>query len=346
MVAIAVTSLLCLVGLQGSIKADNNNSPVFSVIPKTAGNQMNTNATYYDLKTTPNMQETISVTVNNASKNEVRIAPEVNLAKTNYNGVIDYQTKGLKSDKSLPYDISELVKPAEKETIIPGNSSRDITFKIKMPNKQYTGQLIGGIVFRDLNHKTTKTGISNDYAYVVGIVLHGSQEESKNKLSLGKVYPDQNNYRNVITAEVHNQSAKIASDLHVQTSVTKRGSSHVLYQADKKNQMIAPNSIFKLPTSLENQALKPGRYTIHIKIKGKKQHWSFNKDFTIKGSEAKKLNKKAVDLEKDYSWLYATIIGILGVLLIVIMLYIRKKKHDQQALLAEIKKLKEESKDN
>lgn len=336
-IVFALISIIAIAAF--SLKAGAS-SVGFGVVPEIPDNQVNKNLTYFDLKTTPGMQETIKVKITNDSNKSVTLEPVVNTSKTNYNGVIEYQNTKLKSDKTLPADIGKIVTPLQKQTTIAANSSQEISFSVNMPDKQFKGQLIGGMVFKDTNQTTRKSGISNQYAYVVGVVLHGYEDEEKNSMSLGQVFADQNNYRNVITADLRNTSAKIISKLSVTTKITKQGSSNVLYTATQNSKMVAPNSIYPFPTSLNNKELKSGNYTIDVVAKTKTQKWHFKKNFKITGKVAKKLNDKAVNLEKDYTWLYTVVIIMLIILLMVLFYYLRKKKNAERALKSEIEALK------
>ncbi len=338
-VLLALICFVLLVVCQGYVHADALGYGVKALIPD---NQRNKEVSYFDLKTSPNMSEIISVAISNNSDKVVSLEPVVNLSKTNFNGVMDYQNPKLKSDVSLPMDISKIVTPVEKKIDIAAHTTQEVKFQINMPDRPFNGQLVGGIVLKDLNQKSKKSGVSNVYAFVVGIVLHGNQELDKDTLALGDVVPDQNNYRNVITSELRNTSAKILSKLSVETTVTKKNSDKILYAATKEKMMLAPNSILPFPTSLKNKSLKPGHYTIHIAAKTKDQNWHFDKDFEIKGEVAKKLNAQAVELEKDYTWLYMTAIGILIILLACIFFYIRHKNKEQKKLKAELNSLRDE----
>lgn len=61
-------------------------------------------------------------------------------------------------------------------------------------------------------------------------------------------------------------------------------------------------------------------------------HWEFEKDFTIAGDVAQKLNAKDVTIKKDNTKLYILIgiIFLLLMLLLILWLIWRKKKHEEE----------------
>ena len=114
--------------------------------------------------------------------------------------------------------------------------------------------------------------------------------------------------------------------MSVKAKVMEKGSREVLYQADKKDMQMAPNSHFRFPIPLNGQKLKAGTYTLDMTAQSMNKTWHWTKDFTIDADLAKKLNQKDVTIETDYTWMYV-VLGI-GLLMIALgmLLFIRKKR--------------------
>lgn len=107
----------------------------------------------------------------------------------------------------------------------------------------------------------------------------------------------------------------------------EKGSREVLYQAEKKEMQMAPNSHFRFPVPLNGQKLKAGTYTLNMTAQSMNKTWHWTKDFTIDADTAKELNQKDVTIDTDYTWMYVLLgIGLLMIALGILLLFIRKKR--------------------
>lgn len=85
---------------------------------------------------------------------------------------------------------------------------------------------------------------------------------------------------------------------------------------------MAPNTNFNFGVGLDNKPFKPGTYLFKGVAKAGDKKWVLNKEFTIKGDEAKDFNKKAVELDVDYTWIYILCGAIVIVILVGIILFL------------------------
>lgn len=354
-----VTFLMVIVAFLSGTMASYASEFSFAVTPITPENQIDKSKTYFDLKMTPNQKETIYVQLQNDLAREVKVDVSVNSATTNTNVIVEYGKNKIKPDKSLHYDLKELVKAPKQVTLKP-HSALQVPFELTMPQEKFDGVMAGGITFKEAKEEAKKEdssegkglAIENEYSYVVALLMRQSENAVAPNLVLHKVGPDQINARNVILANVQNDQMTYINQVTIDAEITKKGDSHVLYKENKESLQVAPNTNFDFPVSLKGEPLEPGTYHLKMTVNGNKDadgeftrgkdkegqpvhyanQWVFEKDFTIDGAVARELNKKDVTIKTDYTWLYI-LIGLLLLLLLLLILWLiwRKKKKDEEA---------------
>ncbi|WP_367300708.1 DUF916 and DUF3324 domain-containing protein [Leuconostoc carnosum] len=313
----------------------------FTVSTNIPDNQIDKNKTFFNLKVKPKQQQTITVKLTNTTPKDITVNVGVNSAKTNINGVVEYGKTDIKPDKSLKYLITDLVKYPSSVTV-PANKSIDVPFDATMPEKNYDGIILGGIVFQQkpsevvANSSSSKgASVQNQYAYAVAMVLKESDKQVAPNLNLLKVSPGQNNARNVINAQIQNDKSVLMSKVKVDAKVYPKGANKPVYTSITNDMQIAPNSNFKYPITLKGTEMKPGNYTLKLSVTGtaydKPQTWHFTRDFKIKSEQAKALNKSDVDVKANTNnnnyWIFI-LVGVLLLLIItlLILILIRQNK--------------------
>lgn len=310
----------------------------FQVEPQFPDNQMEKNG-YFDLLMKPDQEQVIRIKVSNTGKKDVKISPKVYVARTNSNGVVEYGNSADKSDKTLPYDITELVTPLKEDSSIAPNKTEELQFKIKMPKEPYKGSLVGGIILEDKNAKEKAESenegmnIVNTFSYSVAIVLKESEEKLAPNLTLGKVEANQDNARNVVAATLHNPVATFINQVKIDAKVFKQGKAdQTVLHSIKSSMQIAPNSYFAYPIPYNGKKMVPGKYTLDMVVSTNKgDEWKFKRDFEITRDEAKKFNDKDVSIEPEEETNWILIAGIIiGVIIILLLIYLiyRKKQKD------------------
>ncbi|WP_438763806.1 DUF916 and DUF3324 domain-containing protein [Enterococcus sp. AZ194] len=329
----------------------------FSVTPVIPENQIDKDKTYFELRMQPEQSQNLEVEMRNSTDKDVKVSIQVASATTNLNGVVEYSPNAIKPDKSLKYNIKDLVQ-IEEEVTIKANSKMNVPLKLTMPKESYDGILAGGITFQEVtsekDQKETEDAgmaIKNEYAFAVGLVLKETDTQVKPDLKILDVNPSQVNVRNVINVGFQNPTATYVNQLRMIHEVTKKGETDVLYKSSAPRMQMAPNSNFDYPIALNGEKLQGGTY--HLKTvaysglsdSGKYEvkdedgnmvrylyKWEFEKDFEIKQEVAEKLNAKDVSIEKEeFPWLYV-IIGVLILLVAILLLVLflkRKKENDE-----------------
>ncbi|WP_050444156.1 DUF916 and DUF3324 domain-containing protein [Enterococcus faecalis] len=328
----------------------------FSVNPVTPKNQIDKDKTYFDIQLDPNQKEDLMVELRNDTDKEVIVDISLNSATTNSNVVVEYGKNDIKSDDSLTHDISDFVEYPETVTLQP-KSNQIVKFSVKMPTEKFDGVLAGGITFKEqINEKehgaSKDQGLSirNEYSYVVALLMRQSLTEVLPNLNLKEVAPGQINARNVILAKVQNDTKTYINQVTIKTQIIKKGSKDILYQEEKGNLQIAPNTTFSFPTSLNGKPLEAGEYHLSMTILGNENEigefsgnldgkskkyenqWLFEQDFKINGKVAKDLNTKDVTIKNSSAHMYilVCILLLIFVLLVALLLIWRRKKSKKE----------------
>lgn len=333
--------------------ASEFNFAVTTVIPE---NQVDKDKTYFDIQLEPNEEQNLEVTLRNDTEKKVKIGISLNSATTNSNGVVEYGKNNLTKDPSLDINIEDYTSYPESITLMP-KSTQTVKFHIKMPNNKFDGIVAGGITFKEIekeedssNDESQGLSIKNEYSYVVAVLMRQTTNKVDPNLNLVHVKPGQINARNVILANIQNDKKTYINQAHITTKITKKNSEKIIYQENKDNLQIAPNTNFSFPTALDGEALKPGIYHLSMDIYANEDkngeflnknsdkklrynnYWKLEKDFRIDNKVAKELNKKDVTLRKDNTWIYILIGIILLLLAILLIIWIiwRRKKYEEK----------------
>lgn len=339
--------------------ADSMSVGVSAVIPD---NQIDKGQTYFDLLMKPGQEQDVEIKLSNSSDEDKTVNISINPGTTNDNGVAEYNTKvtSKNKDSSLKVPISDIVE-YEKEVVIPKKSEVKSTIKIKMPNEAYDGVIVGGIRVSEKDGSegkkddSEKAGvqINNKFVYTIGLQLRTNESLDGIKpdlvLDKKKIIPKQVNFRNVVGINLQNTQPIYIRDLEVEAKVYKKGSKEVLHETKKTGLKMSPNSNFNFGVDWENKELQGGDYVASVRAYSKDydQEWKWdNQEFHIDAETAKKLNEKAVGLEKDNTKLYIMIgIGLILLLLIIILLIVlrNKKKHKKRGNKKKANKSKKHS---
>ncbi|WP_163654786.1 DUF916 and DUF3324 domain-containing protein [Listeria sp. PSOL-1] len=324
-----ILAILCL-PIKPVLAAEMNFS-VQAIIPE---NQVDTSKTYFDLKMKSGQEQDLQVQLQNNTAKNMIIVMSANTAITNDNGIVEYNNKSKKKDDSLKYAFSDLAV-APKEVELPAKTTKTVKIHVKMPAKEYDGVILGGLYFTEKEDagkkkKSEKSQVLNHYSYTIGVQLSETDKKVQPHLRLNKVEPGQVNYRNVLKANIQNNKATIIKDLKITGKVYKRKGTKPLYENTLDNLRMAPNSNFDFAVHLNNKKFEPGKYTFKGLATSGSSKWKFEKDFTIKGDQANDFNNQAVDVKKDYTWLYMLLGGLLILILIGIIFFLIYKLKKQR----------------
>lgn len=298
--------------------ASELNFSVKAVIPE---NQLDKQQTYFDLRMEKNQKQTLEVLMENATKEDVTVTPQINTAITNNNGIIDYSQVGAEKDETLAVNLEDIIT-TEEEVTIPAESSKVLKLNVDMPDTEFDGIILGGIHFqeKEAEGKTDEEDmqIKNKFAYIIGIQMSMNDQEVDPELELNEVKATQVNFRNAVTANIQNTQAVIVKPLSVDAKIYKEKGKEVLFEESREDLRMAPNSNFDYAINWDDKEFKAGKYRLELTATDEEEVWEWTEYFTIESGEAKEYNEVAVDIEKDFTMWY--IIG--GILLVLVLMYI------------------------
>ena len=260
----------------------------------------------------PGQEQAVTVTINNRNNQEITVLFSLNGARTNGYGGLEHGPNKFKADKSMAYDLPDLVEIPE-ELVIPAQSEKELTLNIKMPKVPFEGIVTGGIQMIEkeaASEAAKETGIVNKVAYLFGVTLQMNEKEISPELELQKVYPEQVNFRNAIFLDIANIAPLKIQGLLLDIEVTKAGETEVLYENKKNNMEMAPNTLMAYPVSLGGEKMIAGKYTANILASAHGKDWKWTEDFTITKEDADLFNQKDVNIVQERGMNWQLVVGI------------------------------------
>jgi len=339
---------VCAIFLTGnSIKAEASQTSglEYSVRPVIPENQRNETTAYFDLLMKPGEEQTLQVEVINHAEEDKTINVSIATASTNGGGIVDYGVRSnVDADDTLLYKIDDLVG-TEGRIVVPAKETYTVQLKVLMPSVSFDGILAGGINFQEvLNEEDAETNqeggvaIKNEYAYVIAMLLRVNETEVSPDLQLNQVSAAQSNWKNVINANIQNFQSAYVTNMHINAQVKRQGETEVLYELDKSDMEMAPNSNFDYAIPLNGEPFVAGTYVLTLEVESSEGTWDFEREFVITQEEAKAFNETDVSIEHSKLWIYMAAGG--GILLLVFLTFIlvwyKKRSKKQKIRLKEI----------
>lgn len=283
---------------------------------------------YYYVQTDPGESQNIKVAVSNTSDKEKKIELVVENGISQSNGNIGYSSDLEKIDDTLKNPITEILIPDEKVFSIPPGEEKIATLKLNPPATKYEGVKVGQIIIREFND-SDKSGVGEVYQYSLGFVTSETGEpfNDGNQLDFGDVTPSVVNGQRVVALSIVNPEPKLIEGLQVDSYVTEKGDKSRIKEVQIKNFSFAPNSKvdFLLPWGLSN--FTSGDYTYYFTAKNEYDSFQYEKDFTIRGNDAKNLNNETAFSVITPNSIKIAIISInLLSVIIFIFIILRNKK--------------------
>lgn len=305
----------------------------FYVTPELPKSQVAETSGYFDLNLAPGTNETLSLTLQNASDQPIQVQITPHTAYTNVHGVVEYGKEADEPDTTLTHFLDELIESPEVIDLA-GNETKTVDLALHMPKEAFEGFLAGGLRVSEVASETEEAtsteeglGIKNEFAYVVGVVVSNSRHAVQPDLELLDVFADQLNYRNVISATIQNVTPTFVNQLAVEAMIQRVGEEEILYEANEEMMQMAPNSHFHFPISLEGDRFVAGEYLLKLKATSGEEEWSWERTFTIETEEARSFNRADVIIDTSVNWWMIGAISLLVLLLgIILYLFLRKKK--------------------
>lgn len=336
---IGVTCLFLPMSANG--EGEESQLSVKAILPE---NQLSKDSGYYDLKVTPGQTQELILKVYNMSDKESTAKIEVNPAYTGASGSFNYSMDASERDESMKLPLSDIAK-VDEHISIPAKSEADVKIKLTIPAEEFDGIIFGGIRVTNAE-KASKAAdkneeengsfsISNKYAYTIAVRLREKEKLPKSDLKIKTIAASQVVGRNAVKVNLQNPTPTIIDKVTYDAKVMKKGKNEMLHEQKVSDYRIAPNTNFDFAINWDNKPFEAGDYQLEMTAKSEEtgQLWEFKQGFTISAKEAKELNDKAIDLEKDYTKyiIYGAIaLAILVILLIILLVVLSKKRKKKQ----------------
>lgn len=323
-----VMFVLMLSGTFVNVQAEEYVS--FSVKAHLPENQLNKENSYFDLRVKPQDEQLLKTEILNHENEEITVKLSVRNATTNQNGMIVYEEIEAEGESNHPR-LTELVTFEEEEIVIPGGESKIVSAKLKMPEEEFDGIVLGGLHFEKVPKEETDIdglAIQNKYAYLIGVVLSENDREVVPELEYVEATADIVNHRTASVITIENKSPIIMEDLTIKAKVYKEDSD--LVKETKLNEVnMAPNSTMDVVVDWENHPFEDGKYYVEVKASHPSNTWEWEDSFYILKKDATMINSHAVKLEEPETFNYFILVtGIILIGTIIgLLVYIYKLKH-------------------
>ena len=302
---------------------------VRAVLPE---NQVDTGVTYFDLKMLQGQTQMLEVQVVNETDKEIAIEVKTISASTNRGGVIDYQTPDIR-DTTLAHPFSELAKPQTDLLSIPAYSTASAFVSVTMPEEEYDGVVLGGLVFTR-NPQTAEgnqegVSLQNAFSYVIGVKLTETDVLVAPDFELDRVAAETVNYQPAMVHILRNKNAAIAKGISL-TAVVRDSNGRTVAEVERQNVDMAPNSVMpwavtpgagveENPPSAE---LQPGEYSTLVTLEYEGEVWRFEQNFTIQKEEAATVNAESIGSENTEPINGIVVVLLIAAAIIIVILII------------------------
>ncbi|MDA9471613.1 putative cell wall surface anchor family protein [Enterococcus sp. 5H] len=274
----------------------------------------------------------MTLKLQNAGSEPVKVQITPHTAYTNVNGVVEYGKDAEVPDSTLIYSVEELIETPDIIELA-GNEAKTVTLNLQMPDEEFEGLLAGGLRIAEVTEESEveDTGegvaIKNEFVYIIGVVLRNDRTSVQPDLELLDVFADQLNARNVISATIQNFTPTFVNRLAVEATVQREGETEVLYEAHQEQMQMAPNSYFDFPISLEGDRFRSGTYVLNMTARSGEHEWTWSETFTIDADQARRLNREDVTIDTSMNWwMIGALILLIAVIILVVILLVKRKK--------------------
>ncbi|WP_129044548.1 DUF916 domain-containing protein [Companilactobacillus metriopterae] len=269
----------------------------------------------FELIVKPGETREIKVSVSNFENNNVKIKLQPTNATTSEDGKIAFTDMIKKGDFGLKYAFADMTKAKTIE--LGPQETKDLAFKIKIPNEKFSGVIIGGFNVFNVNkpnqaHSDVPVWLTESNESIGGILkIH----------SLGlQVIDSQPN----IILNLSNTQPGMMKNLIVHGTIKREswldkiGLGDKEQETDQKYPQVAPNSRIPLVFNQSQSPIKAGKYHVQAEARSGKATWKFEYEYMISPKQAQEINDKSKDLVYDKTWTYVMLAGVLLVIVVFV----------------------------
>ena len=294
--------------------------------------QIDQNKSYFYIKTTPNQEQTLKVSVKGTSSDPVKIRVYVANAMTSESGTVNY-LPNFEKDPTLQESIEEITTISEEEFELKLGEEKVVELKVTPPADSYDGVKMGAVYFERVPEEKKEGKINTEYSYRIGLMSSESDNlyTDSQQLNLLSVKPELKRTQKSITLELQNPEPKTIADFYMDTKIVDEKTGKVVKTQKLSGGMMAPNSHFDYSVNWGIDKIPSGKYIAKVSAKSRYKEWELEKKFEITEEQAKKMNEETLFKLTLPTWAYiGTIIFGLATVLLTLILTIRSKKWKEE----------------
>ncbi|WP_339014812.1 DUF916 domain-containing protein (plasmid) [Lactococcus garvieae] len=295
----------------------------YSVSPVPSEHQTKGIQDYYDIEWTPASKDEFGVTINNKSGKEQTYIIQINKARTNRNGIVDYSNRTPELPEAK-YKLTEMVQ-IPKEVTIPSKSSKTVTGRISFPDPSFNGILMAGLHISEKKDKDESKAVSNTVAYNIPLVVRGDEDtRPKAELELTKVSVEKySSKQSSLDVLLFNKKTNLLKESEFHAEIKDKEGKKITETSSKLD--LTPETSFVYPVKLPDN-MKAGEYSLILTVSHGKDFWEFKKDFKVSKSESKAITERSG--QTPIPWLLyglAVLVGVLIVMFLFFWIYRRRR---------------------
>ncbi|WP_342669758.1 DUF916 and DUF3324 domain-containing protein [Enterococcus rivorum] len=297
-----------------------------------SGKQIDPEKTYFYLKTVPGEEQELKVKVKSTQKEPIKIKVYSEDAYTGVGGTIEYTEDKKLLDATLEKPITSLVKIETPSITVENFEEKEAIIKLTPPIENYSGVKMGVLVF-ELDDGDSKEMVSSKFAYRVGLMISETGDDYLDSKTLHLLEAKSTIVRGkkMILANLQNPEPKVLANMEMVAEVKSKGSQTVLKKKAVQNYSMAPNSSFNFEIDWGTAAVNPGAYTLTLTAANEYNDWKFEKDFTISGTQARKMNEESAFKIITPTWIkVGAIVALILTGIIVVLIFSRRKKMEAE----------------
>jgi len=260
-------------------------------------------------------ERTLSISLSNFGIRKLRLKVVPTNATTSMDGKIVYTDNVKAGQFGLKYAFADMTK--SQEVVLKPNKTKDLHFKVKLPEGKINGLILGGFNIYDVNKSVQ--GTAN-----VPVWITDDNKSVGGKLSLHNLALDVIKQQPHIIINLQNKEPGVMKNVIVHMTVKRKswldrfnlGPKKMI--ADLTYPKVAPNSRIPVDFDQNQTPIAAGKYVVKGAARSGKATWTFHKTYTITQDQANDINKRCKGLIYNKTTTYILIVCVLVSLIFLI----------------------------
>lgn len=296
----------------------------YSVSPVLSEHQSQGVTSFFDIKWKPKQSDVFGIKITNNSNKEQTYKIELNKARTNKNGMIDY-SNNQKEESRAQYKVTEMVEIASEVTV-KANSDQTIKGTVTFGSENFNGILMGGVHVSEKVEKQQTSGVSNNVSYNIPFIIRGNIDKRPTpKIELTKVMIEKlSTEQYSVNTTLTNSGPNLLKEVKFQATIEDSNGKVIDRQESEID--ITPDTTFIYPVKLMAK-YKAGNYVVKLKLThGKDNKWIFSKKITLSANDITNIQEiKSTETNNINGYIIGGSILILAAVSLFIWINKRKK---------------------